>query len=399
MGFLRMNQPPSSERDIPHLGLFLVAFFLALIQYPLGLDATGFVTFYEGAAVARNLASSGEFRDPFGIPTGPTAHVAPVYPLLFAAVIRLLGYPTALFAIVLLNAAMMGLAAALLPALSRRVYGDATPGFAAGLLLAISGRMMPQWEVAFTALLFLMATFAILKHGPVSAGLWCGASILANPVSLPALAALAVPKLKRYAAVTGLIAITVCVPWMVRNWRVLGAPYFIRDNFGLELYISNHDRSSPALVSNQALFTLHPNQSPAEAAVVAAMGEGPYNRMRLQEALSWIRANPARFLQLSAERVFYYWLPPRREGWQAYSYWLVTALAAAGAWFSRRNRTAVILGISAIAYSLTFVVIQTHVRYRYPSMWISALLAGYAVATAQKRFRHWTDTASSYPPR
>src|SRR4051812_39065369 len=40
---------------------------------------------------AKPLATTGRLADPFGEPTGPTAHLAPVYPALLAAEFRLFG--------------------------------------------------------------------------------------------------------------------------------------------------------------------------------------------------------------------------------------------------------------------------------------------------------------------
>jgi len=234
----------------------------------------------------------------------------------------------------------------------------------------------------------LLATLAILEGGPVAAGLWSGLCVFANPVSLPSLAVMGKPRGARFLAAASVLALAVCVPWIIRNWVVMGAPYFIRDNFGLELYISNNDRAGADLAANSALFTMHPNQNPNERAVLAAMGETAYYRMRLRDALDWIRTHPWAFLRLSAQRVLYYWWPPRAEGWQAYSYWIVSALSAAGIYLARRNRAAVLLTIAMVAYSLPFVVIQTVGRYRFPSLWMSALLGGYAITALLDRRKH-----------
>jgi hypothetical protein len=70
-----MNVPPEkpSHETRVRFGLFLAAFFCALVQLPLGIDAVGFGPQYEASTVAQNLAATGTFRDPFGMPTGPTA--------------------------------------------------------------------------------------------------------------------------------------------------------------------------------------------------------------------------------------------------------------------------------------------------------------------------------------
>jgi hypothetical protein len=397
---------PQVRRAPPNAGiyLFLLGFLGVLIQLPLGLDAVGFGPPFEAANVAKTLAATGNFRDPFAVPTGPTAHVAPVYPFIMATAIRVLQQPGAVvWSMILLNAALSGLAAAMLPALSQRIYGRRTPGIAGAVLLALSTQLMPQWEVALAAVLLLAAALAIMDAGPVRAGLWSGACILTTPLSLPMLALLLISRGKRFFAIGCVLALCVCAPWILRNWMVMGAPYFIRDNFGLELYISNNDKAAPDLIRNEALWTQHPNQNRAEAAVVARMGEGPYNRMRLRDALDWMRSHPRQFLRLNAGRAFYYWMPPAGEGWHVYGYWLATVLGIAGACLGRHNRAAMLLTAGAVVWWLPFLFIQTVGRYRFPSLWVSALLAGYAIDTAAARVgsragRHVLDPSSAPEP-
>ena len=385
--------------------LFLLGVFWALLQLPLKLAALGFGQPYELTTVASNLAASGEFRDPFGIPTGPSAHVAPVYAAILAFAVKIFVQPVDVtLAMVVVNALLYGFAAALLPSLSRCVYGRAGPGVAGGILLAASGWMMPQWETALSSLVFLAATLAIFSGKPVRAGLWSGACLLTNPSSLAALAALVLSAGREDRAFWGRrfvipvvgLALMLCAPWVIRNWVALGTPFFIRDNLGLELYISNQDRSSAELVTNWPLWNLHPNQNPQEAKLVAAMGEGRYNQMRMRDAYDWIRTHPGQFLKLSAARAFYYWFPSRNEGWPALLYWIMTVLGIFGMWISRKNRLARSLTLAAIAYSATFTVISTHLRYRYPSLWISALLAGCGVVEIVARMRSAAQSAKQH---
>jgi hypothetical protein len=382
--------------------LFLLAFAWALIQLPLRLAAPGFGQPFELTTVASNLAANGQFRDPFGIPTGPTAHVAPVYTAIFAVAIKMLREPVnVILAMMVLNAFFYGCAAALLPVLSRCVYGRIAPGAAGGVLLAASGWMMPQWEAALSSLLLLVATLAILRRKTVQAGLWSGICLLTNPASLLALAPIVLSssregrpiKAWRFVIPVAGLALIICAPWVVRNGIALGTPFFIRDNLGLELYISNQDRSSPEFVTNWPLFHLHPNQNPEEAKLVAAMGEGRYNQMRLRDAFHWIRSHRRKFLQLSAARVLYYWFPSRVEGWPAYLYWVMSGFGAWGVWVSRKNHLALSLALAAVIYSATFTVISTHLRYRFPTLWISALFAGCAMIEIVERIRNTAHSA------
>src|SRR5262249_30178179 len=147
----------------------------------------------------------------------------------------------------------------------------------------------PQGEGAISTLFLMLAAVAILKNKTRLSGLWAGLATLSNPVSIPALTFIAFSRSKRLAAYVLGLSIAICSPWIVRNWTMLGAPYFVRDNLGLELFISNNDDAQPELVKNPRLRFLHPMANKTEADLVVQLGEGPYNRRRLGDALLWIR--------------------------------------------------------------------------------------------------------------
>jgi len=395
-------------RDL-HRPLFLLGFSWTLLQLPLGIAALGFGQQFELTTVASNLAATGQFRDPFGVPTGPTAHVAPVYAAILAVVIKLFREPVNVtLAMMVFNAILFGLAASLLPALSRYVYGQTSPGVAGGVLLVAASRMMPQWETALSSLLFLIATLSILRDGPVRAVLWSGICLLTNPACLLALVVVGLCRSsirsvgvgalrgRRFAIPVVGLALAICAPWILRNWIQLGSPFFIRDNLGLELYISNQDGASAEFMTNSPLWHLHPNQNREEAKLVADMGEGSYNQLRFRSALDWTRNHPKQFLKLSASRVWYYWFPSPRQGWQTYLYWIIGGFGIWGLWISRNNQWAYLLALTAVVYSLTFTLVAIYLRYRFPSLWISALLAGCGVIEMLDRIRQLTFGSRKY---
>ena len=237
---------------------------------------------------------------------------------------------------------------------------------------------MPQNESALCAVLLLLATLLVMQRGKIISGFCMGASILANPISMLPLAVLAIRRGAAWFAVAGGLALLVCSPWIVRNWMVLGAPYFVRDNFGLELFLSNQDQSSPEMINNGAMLQ-HPSYNPGEAGQVAKIGEGPYNRAKLALAMYWIFGHPGHFLWLCVQRVFWYWFPSPAEGWPAYIYRLVNVLAIVGIWLARRTWGALHLVLAAVCYSLPYVLIQSDLRYSFPMLWVPALLAGFAL--------------------
>src|SRR5579872_1898513 len=110
----------------------VVSCIYQLTRFPL----PGFGAYYEALTLAKNLAYTGRFADPFSAgATGPTAHLAPLVPALLAILIRLLGYGVN-FVLVTegLMVAALALQAALLPAISERLFGSRRPGIWAGAL-------------------------------------------------------------------------------------------------------------------------------------------------------------------------------------------------------------------------------------------------------------------------
>lgn len=71
---------------------------------------------FESLAIARSLATSGRFADPYmSLATGATAHVAPLYVLLLASLIWTVGDARAMALVILLNAVLFGALLSLLP--------------------------------------------------------------------------------------------------------------------------------------------------------------------------------------------------------------------------------------------------------------------------------------------
>src|SRR5258707_8832469 len=80
--------------------LFFMASLFSGIVYLLLSPLSGIGPGPESLNLARSLASHGTFADPYhAMPTGYSAHLAPLYPLLLAAVLRLFG-GTVIFSVV-----------------------------------------------------------------------------------------------------------------------------------------------------------------------------------------------------------------------------------------------------------------------------------------------------------
>jgi hypothetical protein len=378
---------PTKTNEIV-IWLFLIAFLWFPMQVLLGVDASSLGRGQESIAVAKTLASTGEFADPFGSRTGPTAHIAPMYPFVVAATMKAFGMTERMVVyLVLINGVMLASAVCLLPLLSRLTYRTDVPGVIAAALMLLSSKAYLQSEAVCAQIFLILAAVLILVGRSVAAGFASGLALLANPVAVLILLPVAGHRGKRFAAIVFALAGCVVAPWVLRNWVVIGAPFFVRDNLGLELHVSNQDIAGPELIRNRALIEAHPSTNAGEAELVRDLGERRYNQRRLADAVGWIVSHRTRFFRLTTLRTLYYWLPPWREGWQSCGYWLVTGLSAVGFWLGRRNRTSNMLAIASLLCFLPYAVIQADVRYRYLALWMQALPAGYAAIWLFRRVR------------
>ena len=116
------DEPLRKNRSWSLTRLCVVVFGASFILFAFGLSLILLLMFLGGRLndlsvpfggevvhVARSLAAKGTFADPFYTRTGPTAHVAPVYPYLYSLVLRALG--TGYAALVVLWACNVGLLA------------------------------------------------------------------------------------------------------------------------------------------------------------------------------------------------------------------------------------------------------------------------------------------------
>ncbi|HXG35165.1 MAG TPA: hypothetical protein VNJ11_17505, partial [Bryobacteraceae bacterium] len=96
----------------------------------------------ESENIARNLASTGEFANPYPSPTGPTAHSAPAYPFLWSLVFRASETDAeGRLGCLILNAVLASLAYALLPLLGAVAGLPVVVGMLAGVLAACVPRV------------------------------------------------------------------------------------------------------------------------------------------------------------------------------------------------------------------------------------------------------------------
>ena len=395
----------------PCLGVFVVA--LAVRLYFLTLIPTDMLqpsTDWEMESIAISLATEGQFANPYIEPTGPTAHLAPIPPMILAAILEIFGITMVggiagwLFRMVA-QSAIWGL----LPWIGQRTG----LGWKAGLTGGLAGALWPQLLAhgeALAAVLMGLLAVAMLRRWdsirtgdaerpastprPVSSlllGAAFGVSCHVQPVFLVVLLGyLALEVWRRSdrarwtsAAIVLLGAFLVSIPWGVRNYRTFDAVFFVRSNLGLELRMGNHEGAT-ANISDPHFndWPPHPRTHASDARKIQEMGEVPYMRESGRQALEWIESHPAEFTRLTAQRIRYFWLGPTDDPVMAIAFLALAALAAVGAVLALRRLPAAgsaVLLIPLLTYPLIYYLVPWQHRYRFPIEWILFLLAGAAL--------------------
>lgn len=397
--------------------LTLVLFVCCALVY--AVSPQGRPAFYdlkhggEITRVAMTLAIEDSFAHPYQpLPTGPTAHTAPGYVLLYALVMKLFGfYWTGAMVLWSLNVGFLALQLALLPLLSKRLGLGIYPGVTAAVLGAVFQpyRVLPEWESLFAGA--LLVTLCVLTipffqapkdwRSSLLLGLAWGFAVLTNPEFILLLFAWAhIAALRNSPAllsrarqamlvVVGGVALA-CLPWFIRNWREFHAVFFIRDNLGIELSVSNNSCARPTLLENLISGChqqTHPNANIQVAEQLMDQGEVRFNQLRLRQAVSWISSHPREFLWLTAQRFRRFWFPFLGSFRYALPMGLLTILSLAGlAWMFQENRLAALLFLSTLViYPLIHYVVQFEARYRYPIFWATLLPAAYALEKLIRR--------------
>jgi hypothetical protein len=357
----------------------------------------------EPVEVALSLMTTGRYADAYGAGSGPTAHCAPLYPVLLSFLFRIFGTGArGAVAINVFGSAGAALAFALLPALAVASGLSLSSGVLAGMAGALlpvnffsqtSGLFeAPLTAVALVALCLLVcrvwATARFTTWEGIVFGIVAGFACLLSPALIQVLVAWSLvssvryrPQLRRvlvFLSIAAVSVLTVLAPWAIRNYKELGALIWTRSNFGLELEVSNNDVMTADFEVNAAkVVTMHPLTSESERAKVRSVGEVAYHRSKERQALAWITSHKRRFLLLTAERFRLFWLPNMKRWWQSVFEAALTVMGLCGLalLFGRKDRCAWAVTAVLAAYPAVYYVVQASPRYRFPVEPILFLLA------------------------
>ena len=360
--------------------------------------------------VAAALAQGHGFCCVFRQPTGPTAWVAPVYPLVVAAIFKIFGVFTlnSFYAAVVFNSAFSALACLPVYAAARRIGGPSAAILAAWLWAIFPAAIIIPyawiWDTslaAFLSALLLSLTLPLpdslrFRDYAVYGLLWA-LSLLTNP-SLGALLPFllgwilfrssAQPALKVKLAVTVLALIFLCcLPWTVRNYAQFHRLIPLRSNFAFEFWSGNNEIFDP---NSRAVNRVTRYE---QAHLYAVMGENAFFDDKWQKASHFVRSHPTLYLQLCSRRIVSTWFgseSPWQDFRQSDSFlvrfllaWNVFTLFAMLAGLARllRQHSPYLLPLASfpLVFPIAFYLAHTSLRHRHPCDPVVALLVAFAI--------------------
>jgi hypothetical protein len=349
-----------------------------------------FYRYNEPSRIAWALVSGFGYSSPWpNTPLAPTAQQPPVYPFLIAGIFKLAGaysYRSLLIAVGL-NAVLSSATAVMILRLGKRDFGSLVGVLAAWVWAcwmyeaAVAVRL---WESSLSALLLLLALVMLPKLKAPSAVLWLLFGFLAAVTGLTNTTLLSVfpffwiwlwlsyrsnGRSCRTLLISSVgIFIFALLPWTIRNYEVFHRLMPVRDNFGLELWIGNHE--GEARLNGEDFQRMVVDYS--------RLGEVGFMDTKRQIATQFIRQHPGSFLRLSAHRFYRFWTAP--DG----SVWILVSLSAwLGIFLAPRRKALVVAPYSIVMVMFPFVYYLTHNDgwYRHPAEPVILLLAAYASVT------------------
>jgi hypothetical protein len=392
----------------------------------------------ESHYVAVSLATTGRFANPFGVETGPTAHIGMLTPLPSAAAYWLFGVDTkaAEIALIIWAVAVVTwgfwlcwriccvLNCPLEARLSALAFVCVIP-IQFGLE-TVEGR---SWEVNLAvALLFVLLLrlcrqddkeVAPLPDQAVTGAILGLLFIISPPAGVAGATSVFLFQLFRRKssrpwAVATAFTLVLCAGgafWSMRNASQLQTPIILRDNFPLELALSNYagavhpDNERQAYIAR--MNEIHPlGFDHAVEKLIRSGGEVHYYNERGAESMRWIKSHPAAFLYLSGRRLTQFYFPPQwfwgMFGVSGKAIWLRQALVWLSSLFggitlliwAQRDRRYAYLLATAASSCMIYLLVQPTLRYRYL---ISTLLV-FAAFDGAARFMRWAGSRIAVKP-
>jgi hypothetical protein len=370
----------------------------------------------EAGNIAQALAQGSGFCCLFRQPTGPTAWLSPVYPVLLAGIFKIFGIFTvnSFYVAAILNCIFSSLATIPVYFTARRVGGVFCGAVAAWIwALFPSGIIMPFewiWDTSLSALFAAILLWATLKvagrlrtRQATAYGLLWGFSLLVNPAlgsTLPFFLGWIAyrqwqsrnlnPKLLLLSLA---LAIVVCLPWTIRNAVQFERLIPLRSNFPFELWMGNneiyddHSREIKRITRYE------------QVRLYQQLGETAFLESKRKKAVAFIKAHPGLSLRLAGRRVIATWLGTNSP-WRDFSatdsslarfilLWNALTLIGVFVAFARlwlaHNPFAFPLVVFLIVFPLVYYITQTSLRLRHPCDPLLAILLVVAIALPSRK--------------
>jgi 4-amino-4-deoxy-L-arabinose transferase-like glycosyltransferase len=308
--------------------VILLAFALRMLvmfaasTYRVVQDDTDHFEFgWEMGRVARSLVEGQGFSSPLPSPTGPTAIVGPVYPLLLAGIFKVFGvYSTASS----VAARILQSVVSSVTCLFLYFCGRDTAGERAGKLAALAWAVFPLnvffsvarvWETTFTALLVAaLFWFMLSSRDSLSYLRWAAVGALLGIAALisTSLVVLVVPfgisalvrsrmRVLLPAMVGAFTCLVVVSPWIIRNHSQFGK-FMLRSNFPLEFRVGNNELSY-----GQKIESFHPSNTPSLNQHWTEVGESRFMEEDRASNAKFLSEHFGEFSFSTVNRIVNYW--------------------------------------------------------------------------------------------
>jgi len=409
--------------------------------------------------VASALSSGHGFCCLFRQATGPTAWLAPVYPLFIAGIFKLFGAFTfrSFCASVFLNSLASALACLPLFRASERIAGKSTATLATWLwALSPIGIILPYawiWDSSLSAFLAAALLWATLRladrldylGAPYTAfaygvfafhGLLWGISLLTNPTLGALLPFLFVwiflrrsqgthchpegrevcgPKdlnvilttQTRFVLLSLALVLLTCLPWTFRNYSQFHRFIPLRSNFAYEFWSGNNEIFDPNSREVNRITRYE------QTRLYARLGESAFLDEKWQTAKTFVRTHPALYVRLCAGRIVATWLgtaSPVHDFFQADSalarfllLWNAVSFLAMLVGLVRLYRQCrtffLPVAVFPLIFPLTFYLAHTSLRHRHPCDPVIALLIAIALLGAKAHDEQHSTLEAAKDPR
>jgi 4-amino-4-deoxy-L-arabinose transferase-like glycosyltransferase len=367
----------------------------------------------EMGRIARALATGFGFSDPFRGHTGSTAWVGPLFPLLLAGIFKIFGVftPLSAWAILTINSLFSALTALATWEIAARCFNRNVARWAAWIWVLYPAAMQYAvrwvWDTSLTTFLFSWILVVALRmreartRGHWTLGRWAqfgllwGLTGLSNPALLIFLPVCGLwvlggaPRREAGGALLAAVLFAACFgPWIWRNWVAFHHFVPTRGNFGAELYLGNGPGSTGLLMEYD-----HPIQAPDQLRQYTSMGEIAYSKMRGDQALAVMRADPLHFAQNTLRRVFFFWAgvphPVSATPWVEYARSLnfifgsVCGLLGLALALHRKAPAAGLFAWAFLLLPLVYYGVAAHARFRHPLEPLMVVLGVYLFQSAE----------------